>query len=106
MYITMNIFHHLDKNLDTGQGRESRDLLRSFIPVFGQNGLENFSLFCVHSINFYGVKCRHLVYIGSDRLFKCFMLRAVFFHTTPFFARRCVEKYSVHENASYRTACC
>ena len=76
-----------------------------FIPEFEQNGQENCSLFSKYSINFHAVKCRYLVFIRRNRLVEGLMLRAVFSHATvskvPFFARGCVEKYSVYENALY-----
>ena len=57
------------------------------------------------SLIFMGVKCRYLVFIRSNRLFKCFMLQAVF-PTQPqaknfILAPGCVEKYSVHETTHF-----
>ena len=47
------------------------------------------------------MRCTYLDFIRSNRLLKCFMVRAVFSHATLIFARGCVEKYNVHKNVSY-----
>ena len=55
------------------------------------------------------MKCRYLGFIGSNRLFKRFVLRAVLSHEhqvkNAFYARGYVEKYSVYDHAFLNMVC-
>ena len=76
-----------------------------FIPVLGQNGQEIVHYFL--NIPFISIRqSADTLFYSQLRLFKCFMLRAVFSHATSSNARDCVEKYTVYENISYIIAYC
>ena len=80
------------------QGGESRDLLRLFYTCtcIWKERVRKLFIISLYSINFHAVKGRHLAFIRIYRLFKGFLLRAVFSHANS----------SVYENVSYIMACC